>query len=65
MGDDDQRRAGGAGRKSQRFEDGVGRIMANIDYWREAPLWDTASIAKATQTWFKFMDNKDGARGET
>lgn len=43
------------------FEEGVGRIMANIDYWREAPLWDTASIAKATETWFKFMDKKDGA----
>ena len=22
------------------FEDGVARIMANIEYWREAPLWD-------------------------
>jgi UDP-glucose 4-epimerase len=47
------------------FEEGVGRILANIDYWREAPLWDTASIAKATETWFKFMDKKDGAvRGD-
>jgi UDP-glucose 4-epimerase len=43
------------------FEDGVGRILANIEYWREAPLWDTASIAKATETWFKFMDKKDDA----
>jgi len=46
------------------FSDGVGRILANIDYWREAPLWDTASIAKATETWFKFMDKKDEARAE-
>jgi UDP-glucose 4-epimerase len=40
------------------FEEGVGRILANIDYWREAPLWDPASIAKATETWFKFLDAK-------
>ena len=40
------------------FEEGVGRILANIDYWREAPLWDPASIAKATETWFKFLDSK-------
>lgn len=37
------------------FEEGVGRILANIDYWREAPLWEPDSIAKATETWFKFM----------
>ena len=34
------------------FEEGVSRILANIEYWRGAPLWDPASIAKATQTWF-------------
>ncbi len=37
------------------FEDGVARIVANIDYWRNAPLWDPASIANATRTWFEFM----------
>ncbi len=37
------------------FEDGVGRILANIEYWREAPLWDPASIEKATKTWFEFL----------
>ena len=37
------------------FEDGVGKIVANIDYWRNAPLWDPASIAQATKTWFEFM----------
>ena len=34
------------------FEDGVGRILANIDYWREAPLWTPETIATATKTWF-------------
>jgi UDP-glucose 4-epimerase len=43
------------------FADGVGRILEAIDYWREAPLWDTTSIAKATEVWFKFMDRKDEA----
>jgi UDP-glucose 4-epimerase len=42
------------------FEEGVARILANIDYWREAPLWDPSSIAEATETWFKFL----GARSE-
>ncbi|MDD5301114.1 MAG: GDP-mannose 4,6-dehydratase [Gallionella sp.] len=37
------------------FEEGVAKIVANIDYWRNAPLWDTDSIAKATKTWFEFM----------
>lgn len=34
------------------FEDGVAKILANIDYWREAPVWDVDSIAEATKTWF-------------
>jgi UDP-glucose 4-epimerase len=37
------------------FEDGVARIVADIDYWRNAPLWDAESIAKATRTWFKYL----------
>lgn len=34
------------------FDDGVGRMLAQIAYWREAPLWDPDSIAVATKTWF-------------
>lgn len=37
------------------FEDGVAEILANIDYWRSAPLWDEGSIAAATRSWFKYM----------
>ena len=37
------------------FEQGVAKIVANIDYWRNAPLWNPDSIADATQTWFQFM----------
>jgi UDP-glucose 4-epimerase len=37
------------------FEEGVGRIIAQIDYWRDAPLWDAVSIADATRTWFAHL----------
>jgi UDP-glucose 4-epimerase len=37
------------------FEEGVGRILENIDYWREAPLWDAQSIQQATRTWFTYL----------
>jgi UDP-glucose 4-epimerase len=37
------------------FEEGVSRIVAEIDYWKEAPLWDPESIAKATRTWFEYL----------
>ena len=40
------------------FEDGVGRILKEIDYWREAPLWEPESIAKATEGWFSALSNK-------
>ena len=37
------------------FEEGVANIVANIDYWRNAPLWDPDSIARATKTWFEYL----------
>jgi len=37
------------------FEDGVGKVLENIEYWREAPLWDPESIAGATKTWFEHL----------
>ena len=40
------------------IEDGVKRMLAEIDRWKDAPLWDTASIAKATETWFKYLGDK-------
>ena len=41
------------------FEEGVGKIIAQIDYWREAPLWDPQSIAQASKVWFKYMSKAD------
>jgi len=43
------------------FEDGVGRILAEIDYWRDAPLWDPESIAKATSGWFRALSSEGSA----
>jgi UDP-glucose 4-epimerase len=37
------------------FAAGVGRMIANIDYWRKAPVWDEASIAEATREWFRYL----------
>jgi UDP-glucose 4-epimerase len=37
------------------FEDGVAIMMANIENWRDAPVWDSNSIQKATSSWFKYL----------
>jgi UDP-glucose 4-epimerase len=37
------------------FEDGVANMLRHIDDWKDAPVWNQASIEKATETWFKFL----------
>jgi len=37
------------------FEEGVARMMQEIDVWRDAPLWDPKSIEHATKTWFQYL----------
>lgn len=37
------------------FEEGVGTMLSNIEYWRQAPVWDVDSIQKATKTWFNAL----------
>ena len=37
------------------FEEGVKILLENIDYWREAPVWDRKSIATATKKWFEYL----------
>ena len=37
------------------FEEGVGRLLARIDDFRDAPLWEPHSIQKATENWFKYL----------
>lgn len=40
------------------FEKGVAQILENIEYWRNAPLWDPTSIAEATRIWFDALGSK-------
>jgi UDP-glucose 4-epimerase len=40
------------------FEEGVKMMVAEIDKWKDAPLWDPASIAESTKTWFKYLGPK-------
>ena len=37
------------------LDKGVSILLENIDYWREAPVWDERSIARATEKWFKYL----------
>ncbi len=37
------------------LEEGVARLLAEIDYWREAPLWTVDKIEVATRDWFKYL----------
>jgi UDP-glucose 4-epimerase len=37
------------------FDQGVGRMIEDIELWRDAPLWDPQSIAIATKTWFEYL----------
>lgn len=37
------------------FAEGVAKVLANIEYWKEAPLWTPETIEKATEDWFKFL----------
>jgi UDP-glucose 4-epimerase len=40
------------------FAEGVGKVLADIEYWRDAPLWDPDSIAKSTSTWFAYLGGR-------
>ena len=37
------------------LEDGVRILLDNIDYWRDAPVWDKETIQVATEKWFKYL----------
>ena len=41
------------------FEEGVATMVDCIDYWRDAPVWDSKSIEAATRSWFALLDTKD------
>jgi UDP-glucose 4-epimerase len=37
------------------FEEGVASMVANLEHWADAPLWDPESIAAATRSWFAHL----------
>ena len=37
------------------LDEGVKILLNNLDYWRDAPIWDQKSIAKATEKWFEYL----------
>ena len=41
-----------------RFEEGVRTMIANIEYWREAPIWTPDTIKVATREWFEHLGSK-------
>jgi len=42
------------------FEAGVQKVVDQIDYWANAPLWDEKSIAEATEPWFRLLSAQEG-----
>ena len=37
------------------FDQGVRRMMEDIEFWRDAPLWEPQSIARASEMWFRYI----------
>ena len=37
------------------FEEGVRKVLENIEYWRKAPVWTPDSIHAATEDWFRYL----------
>ena len=37
------------------FDQGVRRMMEDIELWRDAPLWEPQSIARASEMWFRYL----------
>ncbi|MFN0065595.1 MAG: SDR family oxidoreductase [Chlamydiales bacterium] len=41
------------------FKEGVNRILASIQDYADAPLWDPETIEKATATWFQYLTEQE------
>lgn len=40
------------------IEEGIRELLKNINYWKDAPVWETATIAEATKDWFRYLGNQ-------
>lgn len=41
------------------FEDGVRTMVGNIADWKDAPVWNPATIGEATDAWFRYLSAAD------
>lgn len=39
------------------FEEGVEKMLAEIDSWKSAPVWTPQTIARETELWFKYLSD--------
>ncbi len=39
------------------IEEGIKILLDNIEYWKDAPVWNPDSIKEATSDWFKYLKN--------
>ena len=39
-------------------------MLQNIEYWREAPVWNPSAIGEATRDWFKYLGENSEGHGE-
>ncbi len=37
------------------FQEGVKKVLENIDCWKDAPVWTPEKIKEATKEWFKYL----------
>ena len=37
------------------LNEGVKILLKDMNYWKDAPIWDKNSIAKATEKWFEYL----------
>jgi UDP-glucose 4-epimerase len=37
------------------IEDGIQKLIENLDYWKKAPVWTPQTIEVATQKWFRYL----------
>jgi len=41
------------------FEEGVMKVLEQINMWKDAPIWDKENIVKATDTWFHYLGKNE------
>jgi len=39
------------------FEEGVKKMLAELDSWKSAPVWTPQTIARETELWFKYLSD--------